>query len=76
MKNLNCGLSSGINYQEALPRMVHSLVMAHELGHNLGSHHDTDGEQTIGSVRFVYGSIFNPVALKFVLHLVVLVVTS
>jgi disintegrin and metalloproteinase domain-containing protein 10 len=51
MKNLNCGLSSGMNYQEALPRMVHSLVIAHELGHNLGSKHDTKACTASGHPR-------------------------
>ena len=47
MKNLNCGLTTAVNYLQPLPRMVHSLVMAHEFGHNLGADHDSQGENTI-----------------------------
>lgn len=43
-KSLNTGITTTINYGQAVSFQVQTITMAHEMGHNFGSQHDDPGE--------------------------------
>eukprot|EP00049_Salpingoeca_infusionum_P014341 m.267996 g.267996 ORF g.267996 m.267996 type:complete len:710 (+) comp15649_c0_seq1:490-2619(+) len=45
---LNTGFSTQTNFGATVPALTSYLVVAHELGHNFGSSHDTDEESSNG----------------------------
>lgn len=46
IKNLNTGISTTINFDVDVSKQVQTITLAHEFGHNFGSQHDKQNEQS------------------------------